>query len=210
MTHSPPLLSNGEHYRWSGRSSRRLFPLRSAFCNTMRMLMYPVAVPSFLPPSRTFLLCLHFSVLRMGSSVHTNKSSSYLPSTGWNSEIGGGGEGGGEDDFSIRAHVGVRKTPYTPLRFPFRVIPSLQFEGYLNQPVAEKKGKPKPSYNLSARSCHLTTAVFSLSTPTSIFASFHPSAFGKFHYWFRLVVFVLFAFLLFVLSRMRWLMPLKV
>jgi hypothetical protein len=48
-----------------------------------------------------------------------------------------------EDDFSIWAHGGVRKTPCTPLRFPFRVIPSLQLEGYLNQLVAEKEKKEK-------------------------------------------------------------------
>jgi hypothetical protein len=86
----------------------------------------------------------------MGSSVYTNKSSSYLHSTtaGCNTELqDGGGERKKkrkrEDDFSIWAHGGVRKTPYTPLRFPFRVIPSLQLEGYLNQLVAEKEKKEK-------------------------------------------------------------------
>ncbi len=57
-----------------GRVAAGRFSLRSALCNTMRMLMYPVALPSFFPPPppspSTFLLS-SFLLLRMGSSVHT-------------------------------------------------------------------------------------------------------------------------------------------
>lgn len=181
--------------------------------------MYPVAVSSILLLASLpalFLLCLHFSVAPDGEEEeearHTrNKSSyTYLHTTvysGCNSEIGGRGNGGGgrEDEIFLfgaahSSHGGVRKTPYTPvytLSFSISGLFHLSSSRVIwtSQPVAEEK--PKPSYNLSARSCHLTTAVFSLYTTDKHFLSFlffsrpsfHPSASRNFHYWFHFVWF---------------------
>ena len=71
-----PIVGNITDSTWLIAAGR--FSLRSALCNTMRMLMYPVAVPSFFPPSPppppprsgTFLLS-SFLLLRMGSSECT-------------------------------------------------------------------------------------------------------------------------------------------
>lgn len=124
----------------------------------------------------------------MGSSVYTNKSSSYLHSTtaGCNTELqdGGGKERKKEREktiFLFGLMVAWERRHIPLFVFHSGLFHLFSWEGYLNQLVAEKKRKekekPKPSYSLSARSCHLTynCTVFSLSTPTGIFASFLPS-----------------------------------
>jgi hypothetical protein len=163
--------------------------------------MYPVAVSSILLLASIpalFLLCLHFSVAPDGEeeeeAPHTrNKSSyTYLHTTvysGCNSEIGGRGERrrGEKTNISIWCCTQLswwrEKDAIYPrihfVVFHFGFIPSLEFEGYLNQPASGRR-KPKPSYNLSARSCHLTTAVFSLYTTDKHFCLFFSFFFASF------------------------------
>jgi hypothetical protein len=118
---------------------------------------------------------------------------------------GGGMEGGGRRRiFLFGLHTALMVAwerrhipPSTLCRFSISGLFHLSSSRVIwtSQPVAEEK--PKPSYNLSARSCHLTTAVFSLYTTDKHFLSFlffsrpsfHPSASRNFHYWFHFVWF---------------------
>lgn len=112
--------------------------------------------------------------------------------SGCNSEIGGRGERRGEKKKTNIFYLGCTQLswwrekdaiyPRTLCRFPFRVYSISRVRG-LFEPTSQwqkkkEREKPKPSYNLSARSCHLTTAVFSLYTTDKhffFFASFLPS-----------------------------------